>query len=126
MFYIVGALAGLFVRFYSESQGHSSVDDFGLSATRLVAIPLLSGLAGIGGVLVVEMLAAFFGSISQISVLWSTIFSLDPRLLFTAAIFGVTPNLVIKGIQEKANEYEADLQSSKAAESRAIASEFGK
>jgi hypothetical protein len=123
MFYMVGAIAGLFVRFYSESRGGSSVDDFGLSTTRLVAIPLLSGLAGIGGVLVAEMLAALggpalLGPRPETPIELSTLFSLDPRLLLTAAIFGVTPNLVIKGLQEKANEYAAELQSSKAAESR--------
>lgn len=121
MFYMVGAIAGLFVRFYYESQGGTSVDDFGLSTSRLVAIPLLSGLAGIGGVLVAEMFATLGGSVligstSSKAIGLSTLFSLDPRLLFTAAIFGITPNLVIKGLQQKAKEYETELQSSKAAE----------
>src|SRR6266487_2672554 len=124
MFYMVGAIAGLFVRFYSESQGGTSVDDFGLSTTRLVAIPLLSGLAGILGVLVAEMLAdlggpALLGSALARSLELPTLFSLDPRLLLTAAIFGIAPNLVIKGLQQKANEYENELQSSKAAETQA-------
>ncbi len=121
MFYMVGAIAGLFVRFYYESQGGTSVDDFGLSTTRLIAIPLLSGLAGIGGVLVAEMFATLGGSVligstSDKAIALSTLFSLDPRLLFTAAVFGITPNLVIKGLQQKAKEYETELQSSKAAE----------
>jgi hypothetical protein len=120
-FYMVGAISGLFVRFYSESRGGSSVDDFGLSSTRLVAIPLLSGLAGIGGVFLAEVLAALGGSALIGSTLGkpivlSTLFSLDPRLLLTAAVFGVTPNLLIKGLQEKANKYATELQSSKAAE----------
>ncbi|HXX78094.1 MAG TPA: hypothetical protein VEI53_06375 [Ktedonobacteraceae bacterium] len=122
MFYIVGAIAGLFVRFYSESQANTSVDDFGLSTTRLIAIPLLSGIAGILGVLVAEMLAglgepALLGATLSRTLELPTLFTLDPRLLITAAIFGVTPNLVIKGLQQKANEYENQLQSSKAAES---------
>ena len=121
MFYMVGAIAGLFVRFYSESQGGASVDDFGLSTTRLIAIPVLSGLAGILGVLVAEMLAglggpALLGSALVKSLELPTLFSLDPRLLLTAAIFGIAPNLVIKGLQQKANKYENELQSSKAAE----------
>ena len=121
MFYMVGAIAGLFVRFYSESQANTSVDDFGLSTTRLVAIPLLSGVAGILGVLVVEMLASLGGPVLlgpalARSLELPTLFSLDPRLLLAAAIFGVTPNLVIQGLQQKATEYENQLQSSKASE----------
>jgi hypothetical protein len=120
-FYIVGAIAGLFLRFYSESRGVNSVDDFGLSSIRLVAIPLLSGLAGVGGVLFSEMLAALggpalIGSPVEKHIVLSKLFSLDPQLLLTAAIFGVTPNLLIKGLQERANKYSAELQSSKAAE----------
>jgi hypothetical protein len=108
MFYMVGAVAGLFVRFYYESRGGTSIDDFGLSTTRLVAIPLLSGLAALGG-------TALLGSGSQKFIVLSNLFSLDPRLLFTAAIFGVTPNLVIKGLQNQADAYATELQSSKAA-----------
>ena len=120
IFYMVGAIAGLFVRFYSESRAAASIDDFGLSAIRLTALPLLSGLAGIGGVLVAVMLATLggptlIGSSAEKVVQLSTIFSLDPRLLLTAAIFGVAPNLLIKGLQQKADEYATELKSSTAA-----------
>ncbi len=109
--YMVGAIAGLFVRFYAESRSDKSIDDFGLSTTRLVAIPLLSGLAGIGGVLISEILASL-ASNTEIS----NLFILQPRALLIAAVFGATPNLFIKSLQNQAHEYEADLQSSKAAE----------
>lgn len=117
MFYVVGAVAGLFVRFYSESQGGTSMDDFGLSITRLAAIPLLSGLAGIGGVLVSVMLASLggptlLGSTTEKTVILSTLFTPDPRLLLAAAIFGVTPNLLIRGLKQKADEYATELKSS--------------
>ncbi len=55
-FYIVGAIAGLFGRFYNELRSNKGGDDYGLSLTRLIATPLLSGLAGIGGVLVSALL----------------------------------------------------------------------
>ena len=126
LFYMIGAVAGLFIRFYAESQGGSSIDDFGLSTTRLMAIPLLSGLAGVGGVFVLGGLAILGGpALFQISPAQSMnlsltrLFSLDPQFLLGAAIFGVTPNLLIKGLQQKANEYEADLKSSKATETQA-------
>jgi hypothetical protein len=121
VFYMVGAIAGLFARFYSESRSGSSVDDFGLSSIRLVAIPLLSGLAGVGGVLFTEVLAALgglalIGSSPEKHIVLSNLFSLDSRLLLTAAIFGLTPNLLIQGLQERAKKYADELQSSKAAE----------
>ena len=121
LFYMIGAVAGLFIRFYSESQGGASLDDFGLSTTRLMAIPLLSGLAGVGGVFVLGGLAILGGPVliqssaaQSMSFSIARLFSLDPQFLLAAAIFGVTPNLLIKGLQQKANEYEADLKSSKA------------
>jgi hypothetical protein len=121
LFYMIGAVAGLFIRFYSESQGGASLDDFGLSTTRLMAIPLLSGLAGVGGVFVLGGLAILGGPVliqssaaQSMSFSIARLFSLDPQFLLAAAIFGVTPNLLIKGLQQKANEYEDDLKSSKA------------
>ncbi len=126
LFYMIGAAAGVFVRFYSESQGGSSVDDFGLSTTRLMAIPLLSGLAGVGGVFVLGGLAILGGpalfnvnTAQSITFGLSRLFSPDPQFLLAAAIFGVTPNLLIKGLQQKAQEYESELKSSKAAETQA-------
>jgi hypothetical protein len=123
LFYMVGAIAGLFVRFYAESRAVASIDDFGLSTIRLVALPLLSGLAGVGGVLVAVMIAALggpaligsIGAPAEQSIQLSAIFSLNSRLLLTAAIFGVAPNLLIRGLQQKANEYATELKGSTAA-----------
>ncbi len=52
-------------------------------------------------------------------IMFSALFSLDPRLLLAAAIFGVTPNLVIKGLQQKADEYATELKSSTASKMQA-------
>ena len=54
--YGAGAAAGLFGRLYSESQIDRRVDDYGLFRARLLANLVLSGLAGIGGVLITVML----------------------------------------------------------------------
>ncbi len=126
LFYIVGAIAGLFVRFYHESRGGTPVDDFGLITIRLLAIPLLSGLAGIWGALLVILLpdlAFQFSSQASTAVLQSSIFRglndikylLSPQFLLAAAVFGATPNLVIQGLQRKAEEYATELKSSTAA-----------
>lgn len=55
VFYLVGATAGLFSRLRSQSQADTAVEDYGLSAARLVTIPVFSGLAAIGGVVLVAM-----------------------------------------------------------------------
>ena len=116
-FYLVGAVTGLFGRFYREAMADTAVDDFGFSTARLVATPLLSGLAGIGGVMLTVMLTALGDTLSNTgNITMNNIFHMDPRLFFVAAIFGLTPNLLIKGLQEEASKYATDIQSSKAAE----------
>lgn len=110
VFYSVAALVGLFDRFYRESQVESkimSVDDYGLSMARLIAVPLLSGLAGIGGVLVTMGLIALAGK--QDATLES-VFATDLRNLLIAAIFGLTPNLLIKNLQQSAEKFASNLQ----------------
>ena len=118
-FYLVGAVTGLFGRFYQESTTGSAVDDFGFSTTRLIATPLLSGLAGIGGVLLLITLAALGGSVLSSAngpLDLGQIFVIKPQLLLIAAVFGLTPNLLITGLQNTARKYESDIQSSRVVE----------
>jgi hypothetical protein len=116
-FYLVGAVTGLFGRFYREATTGSAVDDFGFSTARLIATPLLSGLAGIGGVMLTVMLASLGDTLNKTgAITMNDIFHMDPRLFLAAAIFGLAPNLLIKGLQEEASKYATDIQSSKAAE----------
>lgn len=56
VFYLVGATVGLGNRLRSESQAESAVADYGLSAARLITIPLFSGLGALGGLLLVPYL----------------------------------------------------------------------
>jgi hypothetical protein len=114
VFYIVGAIAGLFGRFYKELLSNSGVDDYGLSLVRLIATPLLSGLGGVGGVLVTALV---YGTLSEQKVDIHSIFQLsEPRNILAAAIFGLTPNLIIRSLQQRAEKYASDLQNSKAAD----------
>src|SRR5438034_7811646 len=130
LFYIVGAIAGLFVRFYHESRSSTPVDDFGLTTIRLLAIPLLSGLAGMWGALLVILLpdlAFQFSSQVSTAALQSSIakglndiqYLLSPQFLLAAAVFGATPNLVIQGLQRRAEEYASELKSSTASVTQA-------
>jgi hypothetical protein len=111
IFYGVGAVFGLAGRIYRESQISTAVDDYGLSLARLAATPLLSGLAGVGGAL---LFSTILVEPNPISI--TNIFTLNrPDLLIAAAFFGLTPNLLIRGLQQRAEKYMSALKSSKGA-----------
>ena len=100
--YLVGALAGSFGRFYGEADHtfHSS-NDYGLSVTRLVATPYFSGLAGVGGALVTSVLPMLSMHVAPVSDLVS-VFQANPTQLFIAAVFGLTPNLIMRALKQQA------------------------
>jgi hypothetical protein len=138
-FFLMGAIVGLFAQLRSWSSGEGSggdEDDFGLAQARLLYAPLLSGLAGVGGVLVATMLYASIngsiilgagngtgnqttgnstsGSVEAIETPHlEQIFDLreDRFGLVLAAIFGLTPELLINRLQGQADKYKVDLQS---------------
>src|SRR5258708_20139781 len=93
----------------------STVDDFGFYTARFIARPLLSGLAGVGGVLLTVTLIKLGGSglnsLNEPGL--EQIFKLVPQFLLLAAIFGLTPNLLITGLQNTAKNYESAKQTSK-------------
>lgn len=112
-YYMIGVIGGLFVRFYNESNNKDAPEDYGLFLSRLIATPLLSGLAGIGGVLITATVSTLGGNGSAISL--DTIFKYPPNLdyLIAAAIFGSAPNLIIGTLQQRAQRYTTELQNSK-------------
>jgi hypothetical protein len=95
--YFVGGLVGLFSRLYDQSKTDTSIDDFRLATARLIAAPLYSGLAAIGGVLVVQRM-----------------FELNVTSILIAAAFGLTPSLFTNAIQKEAEQYKTDLKSTSA------------
>lgn len=112
-YYLIGVIGGLFVRFYNESNNKDSPEDYGLFVSRLIATPLLSGLAGIGGVLVTATVSTVGSSGTALS--WHTLFTYPPNLdyLIAATIFGSAPNLIIGTLQQRAQRYTTELQNSK-------------
>lgn len=113
-YYMIGAVTGLFLRFYNEAnyKNTNAPEDYGLFVSRLIATPLLSGLAAIGGVLVTAMLPTLSG---QKAPELDTIFNgtVTMEYLFAAAIFGYAPNLIIRSLQRSAQKYSTELQDSK-------------
>lgn len=116
-YFLVGAIAGLFARAQAEWSANTAVDDFGLSTARLIHIPWLSGLAAVGGVLVTSVLDSQFmtNSVSVHTV--TEIFSSRPALLIVAAIFGLTPDLLIRRLAQQTDRYKEDLQSTQTSKS---------
>jgi hypothetical protein len=120
-FFLVGGLVGLFsqLRSTSSESVRSGEDDFGLAQARLLYVPVLSGLAGIGGVLVMTMLYPALGVTLDVTAEPTTttvphladIFNLSKNAfgLLIAAVFGLTPDLLINRLQGQADQYKAEL-----------------
>jgi hypothetical protein len=118
LFYLIGALVGLIGRLGSESESDLAIDDYGLASARLIVAPVLSGLAAIGGVLLTGMLQQGILGTNQGSaagadeILRLSGGTLGPPTVLVAAVFGLTPNLLINNLTAQAAKYKADLRSS--------------
>lgn len=112
-YYMIGAVTGLFVRFYNEANiKDAPSDDYGLLLSRLIATPLLSGLAAIGGVLVAATLPTLSGQKApELGAIFNGAVTME--YFFAAAIFGYAPNLIIGSLQQRAQKFSTDLQNSK-------------
>jgi hypothetical protein len=139
--YLVGAVVGLFNRLHVESGDDAAGEDYGLSKTRLLLTPILSGLAAVGGVLITGMLsgivdvnaitptpaiAADLGSkafeigpdaqITRVGLSLHDIFNLRdyPFSLVLAAIFGLTPKTFLRRLHQASEQSKLDLKSTAA------------
>src|SRR2546423_988038 len=89
LYFLVGALFGAFNLLYTESQADTAVDDYGLATARLLTLPAVSGLAGLGGVLFVSLAANETANLaSQFD------FQGHPLQLLVAAAFGLHPGVL--------------------------------
>lgn len=112
-YYLVGALVGLFAELYGASRGQrGAVHDYGLSIVRLLTIPVLSGIAGVLGVVITRLA----GGATLGAVTLDEIFSLEtyPLGVVVAAIFGLTPGLLLERLRAETNEYKDELMKSAA------------
>ena len=126
--YLVAALAGLVNRLRIESGRSSAIEDFGLHFARLIATPLLSGLAGVAGVYLVAMTPELLtiGSsttaaagqtvtgTSSSTLALASIFDLatNQSALLVAAVFGLVPAQLFSGLQRQADRFQVDLEKS--------------
>ena len=117
-FYLVGSLVGLIARLRSEAQSNSAQDDYGLFEARLIQTPLLSGLAAVAGVFLVAVGTPLLtpGNSAVPLTNLQDVFDLSKNMigLLAAAVFGLTPELVLKELQAYGDNRLKDLESSQA------------
>jgi hypothetical protein len=119
--FLDGALVGLFARLAGLLRKKSLEHDFGLETAHLLGAPILSGVAAVVGVLVVGLSHIAVGSVNIGTAsaasggpLLRTIFNFGTNTvsLVTAGIFGLTPELLIRYLQNQADQLQQSLSSS--------------
>ena len=125
-FYLVGATVGVFAQLQALSSSTVLEEDYGLRRVRLYQTPLFCGVAAVGGVVVTAMLLALTpvptGSNQEKKAAQppplERIFDLEnyPVNILIAAIFGLTPSLLISRLHAAGEQYKQDLKSTEAGE----------
>ncbi|HEX5415125.1 MAG TPA: hypothetical protein VFZ25_05620 [Chloroflexota bacterium] len=125
--YLVGVMVGLFNRLFGTAGTDTSVEDFGLSATRLLTTLVVSGVAAVLGVFLISVVASTLPGVSgaggtgapsintdQMAALVERGFDVlhTPLSVFTAAVFGLTPGLLIDRLTQAADTFKSDLRKS--------------
>ena len=119
-FFLVGALIGLFGRLYDESKVDNANDEYNLILARIIVTPVLSGIAGVLGVLLTTMLSLTLlksalpqnvvPAVSQFGLGDSFNLGRNSLGILIAAAFALTPNLLINTLKKKANDFTNELQ----------------
>jgi hypothetical protein len=123
-FFLVAAVIGLIAALNSMSSLTTADVDFGLASVRLIANTVLSGLSGVGGVVLVYLsgatgalleaaTSARTGGTAPAGLLLNDIFDVvnRPVTLVVAAVFGATPALLITGLAKLGDQYAMNLTS---------------
>jgi hypothetical protein len=113
VFFLVAAIVGLFNRLRLQANADSAVEDFNLFEARLVHTPLISGLAGVAGVILVAIPAAS----GHAPVSLGGVFDLNnnPLGLLVAAAFGLAPDRIIGPLQDQTEKLKGQIKAGKAA-----------
>jgi hypothetical protein len=108
---LTGALVALIDRLHTQSKTLRAIEDYGLTQARLVVAPLLGALAALMGVLLVwgyqhqDGLARMFES------------GVSVENLVIAAVFGLTPRLLLDQLKNRTEKIQAEIASTQAGES---------
>jgi len=128
-FYLVGGLVGLCRELSRASSDTTLQDDFGFGVARLIHTPLFSGLAAVGGVVLTSIFPALIppsgsatgaaGTSTHQILDLTQIFDLSRNQggFVIAAVFGLSPNLLLSRLQRQVEQFKTDLKSSETGES---------
>lgn len=147
-YYLLGGVIGLFQQLRAASAADTvTEEDYGLSTARLIHTPLFSGIAAVAGVALAVLAPVAAPSSGQTTTSTTTtpartttsptrgqtgtpvslkrVFDIEnyPAGVVVAAVFGLTPSLLITRLQRQAEQYKADLRGSEAGESHGGAPE---
>jgi hypothetical protein len=119
VYFLVAALAGLLNRLRIEASRTTAVEDYGLGLMRLVAAPLLSGLAGVGGVYLIAKSPDVFGALFRQNpglqdLTAQRIFDVTQNEagLIVAVIFGFVPAAFFSSVERQADRFQSELEKS--------------
>jgi hypothetical protein len=122
IFFLVGAVVGLFNRLRIEGGRSTAVADFGLFQARLLHTPIVSGLAAVAGVLIVAVSPSFFAALGAPNPALEAkglpeVFNLaaNPSGLLVAAIFGLAPATLTRTLGDQGAALEKALSRSEPA-----------
>ncbi len=117
--YLVSATTGLLARLrneFGEEKDTKHTDDYGLGSARLFAAPLLSGLAGIGGVaLLAGSSSVLFPGPRGVAMGMGDVFCINGThdalvRIIEAAVFGLTPELLLGRLQELSSRAKNEIK----------------
>lgn len=111
VFYLVGAVVGLFARLRADARLDEAIEDYGLAVARLQQTVVASGLAAVAGVVLIGIsVGAGLTAGDQTQVRMVDIFDVStPGGLLVAAVFGLAPNLLLERLRTKSDEYRQEL-----------------
>jgi hypothetical protein len=124
--FLWGALVGLFGQLWVKwnASPDAGEDDFGLSISRVIAEPVLAGVAGMCGVIVLTFGGTLFNNGLAGLTNDATKAALDlqsaflpgssPASLLFAAVFALSPNLLISRLQQAGSTLQQNLSTSSA------------
>lgn len=116
-FFLTGAIVGMFNQLRLAGSAKSAVEDFGLSEALLVQVPLVSGLAALAGVVVTGILSPAALATAGTDVTAPKLTDIFGRetfagYLLVAALFGLSPALLVDRLRKETRELQNDIASS--------------
>lgn len=119
--FLVAAIVGVVAALNGLANLSKADDDFGLATARLIATAVLSGLAGVGGVLLIYLSGAAGSFVNAAGaaahptgpIPLTDIFNVGkyPVTLVVAAVFGAAPSLLITSLTKLGDTYASNLTS---------------